>query len=187
MSLIRTARLLLIPATTDSLRAELDSRAALARALGVEVPVTWPPELYDVDAVRWTLNRMATHPGDDGWLAYYIAEAPAAPGERPRLAGMSGYKGAPDVEGAVEVGYGVIPERRRLGIAREATEALVARAFADPRVTMVIAHTLRELAPSIGVLRSVGFSFVGAGSDPSEPDAIRYELTRAEFDRTRGA
>ncbi|MDQ6829898.1 MAG: GNAT family N-acetyltransferase [Gemmatimonadota bacterium] len=187
MEVIRTPRLLLIPATIGSLYAELESHDALARVLGADVPASWPPELYDDDAIRWTLNQVQSHPEDDGWILYYIAEIPASPGDRPRLAGTGGYKGAPDAAGIVEIGYGVIPERRRLGIAREATEGLLERAFADSRVTTVIAHTLRELAPSIAVLRSAGFIYVGAGSDLSEPDAIRYELTRSEYERTRGA
>ena len=50
MTILRTPRLLLIAATPESLRAELVAPAALGDVLGVEVPPSWPPELYD--AVR---------------------------------------------------------------------------------------------------------------------------------------
>jgi RimJ/RimL family protein N-acetyltransferase len=100
-----------------------------------------------------------------------------------QVIGAGGYKGAPDDTGTVEIGYGVVPERRRRGFAREAVDGWLAHAFADPRVRRVIAHTLVELEPSIGVLRSAGFSFVGAGTDPQEPAAVQYEITREAYAR----
>jgi len=45
-------------------------------------------------------------------------------------------------------------------------------------VQRVIAETLPELTPSIGVLRKCGFRPVGEGS---EPGVIRFELTRADY------
>jgi len=39
--------------------AELEGREALARALAVDVPESWPPELYDAAAIRYTLAELA--------------------------------------------------------------------------------------------------------------------------------
>ena len=181
MSALRTPRLLLIPGTLESLEAELVSRQALGDALGVDVPDSWPPELYDEPAIRWTIGWLASHPDERSWTLYYIAVAPMQSAERPRLVGIAGYKGAPDSTGVVEVGYGVVPEERRKGYAREALRGLVARAFADQRVSRVIAQTLPELMPSIGVLQTAGFQFDGPGSDPDEPTAIRFVLTREAY------
>jgi RimJ/RimL family protein N-acetyltransferase len=167
------------------LRAELESHAALAAELGADVPPSWPPELYDVDAVRYTLGWLDANPSDAAWGLYYLMEIPPAeegrPSARPLLVGVGGYKGAPDASGSVEIGYGVVPESRRRGYAREAVDGLLARAFADPRVARVLAHTLPELAPSIAVLHSAGFAFAGAGSDPHEPTAVQYVLTRESY------
>ena len=184
MTILRTPRLLLIPATPESLRAELASPGALGDVLGVEVPPSWPPELYDTDAMRWTLGFLLAHPDDRLWSLYYLAESPGREGERPHLVGLGGYKGAPDAHGLVEIGYGVVPECRRRGYASEAVRALLARAFADGQVRAVIAHTLPELAASIGVLRATGFTLDGPGTDPHEPTAIRFRLTRDEYDRS---
>ena len=46
------------------------------------------------------------------------------------------------------------------------------------RFGRVIAETLPDLFPSIGVLRKIGFSYAGEGS---EPGVIRYELRRADI------
>lgn len=183
MTILRTSRLLLLQATPHALEAELDSREALGAALSVEVPDGWPPELYDADAVRWTIAWMAEHPEEIAWSLYYVAEAaPIDSSKRPRLVGVAGYKGGPDIQGVVEIGYGIVAERRRRGFASEAVRALIAHAFLDPRVATVTAHTLPELIPSIGVLRATGFAYDGAGNDPHEPTAIRYVLPRARYE-----
>ena len=67
MHALRTPRLLLIPATVAALNAELASRDALGKALEVDVPHSWPPELYDADAVRWTIDWLAEHPEHRDW------------------------------------------------------------------------------------------------------------------------
>jgi RimJ/RimL family protein N-acetyltransferase len=177
-------RLLLIPATTATLTAELEGRHKLARALDVDVPITWPPELYDESAVLWTLNALETRFLTPDWGLYYVAETPDAETVRPRLAGVVGFKGPPDPGGTVEIGYGILAERRRLGFAREAVDGLLGWAFGRESVTRVIAHTLTGLTPSIRVLESAGFTFVGPGHDESEPDAIQYELRRETYERS---
>ena len=91
------------------------------------------------------------------------------------LIGTIGYKGPPSPDGTVEVGYGIVNDHQRRGYASEAVRALVAHAFAVPEVHRVIAETLPELTPSIGVLRKCGFELTGEGS---EPGVIRFELTR---------
>ena len=177
MQPIETSRLLLVPATPAALRAELVGREALAEVLGVEVPESWPPELYDADAVRWTLAALEEGRGADGWSFYYVIERPT-PGAPARLCGGGGFVGIPDATGTVEVGYSIVPERRRRGYAREMVEACVAWAFAHPEVSRVIAHTLPHLITSIRVLESTGFAFVGPHAAAGEADAIRYERRR---------
>jgi len=48
----------------------------------------------------------------------------------------------------------------------------------------VIAETLPELTPSIGVLRKCGFELIGEGS---EPGVIRFERTRAAYEENGAA
>jgi hypothetical protein len=97
------------------LRAELDSPDALAAALGADVPASWPPQLYDADAIQYMLDWCDSHPNDIAWGFYYVLEAPVTEGARPLAVGAGGNKGAPDESGAVEIGYSIVPERQRLG------------------------------------------------------------------------
>lgn len=177
-TILKTDRLELVGATADLLRAEGDGRARFGELLDARVPADWPPELYDDAARLWTLEKVEAAPETEGWWSYYVIRA--GDGEDGReLVGIAGYKGPPDDEGTVEVGYGVMDAHRRRGYATEATAALVERAFADPRVTRVIAETLPELVPSIGVMEKIGFAFVGEGS---EEGVIRYELPRVRWE-----
>jgi len=174
-AVIRTERMELIPATPAALRAELIGHDDLAKEVGARVPSTWPPDLYDESAIRWTLEWISAHPDQAGWSFYYFTLPEAdSPGGR-ELVGLGGFKGAPGEDGTVEIGYSVLAEHRRRGLASEAVRAFIAHAFADERVERVIAETLPNLAPSIGVLVKCGFEYAGNGS---EPGVIRYTLER---------
>jgi RimJ/RimL family protein N-acetyltransferase len=183
MPLLQTSRLDLIPGTADILRAELAGPQVLAALLrDVRVPAAWPPDLYDAPAVRFMLTLVLEHPGHCEWAFYYVARR-NAPDDR-MLVGAGGFKGMPNSEGVVEIGYSILREYQRQGYATEAVDGWLRFAFDDPRVRVVVAQTLRPLTPSIRVLEKAGFHFAGSGSDPQAPpdeDVIRFELTRAEF------
>ena len=172
--MIRTERLELIPATPDLLAAALDGPAALSEGLGARVPSSWPPEFLDPPALEFTRRRLAEAPHDGAWWMYFIV-LPAA--DDRVLIGSAGYKGPP-AEGTVEIGYGIVTDHQRQGYASEAVRGLVARAFRVPVVHRVIAETLPQLTPSIGVLQKCGFELTGEGSAPG---VIRFELTRAAY------
>ena len=149
------------------------------------MPASWPPDLYHADAIRYALDWRSTHPGDDDWGFHYLVlrgdNGAGGVGGARTLIGAGGFRGAPDANGSVEVGYSLLADHQRRGYATEAVEAWVAFAFSDPRVTRVIAQTLVGLTPSIRVLERAGFTFAGTGDDPHAPpgeQVIRYERTR---------
>jgi RimJ/RimL family protein N-acetyltransferase len=74
----------------------------------------------------------------------------------------------------------VLPQFQRAGYASEAAGALIRWAFSHKDVTRVIAETYPELKPSIRVMEKNGLRFAGSGS---EERVIRYELTRADWER----
>jgi RimJ/RimL family protein N-acetyltransferase len=174
--MIVTERLELIPATLELTRAALEGRTALAAGLGVFVPATWPPEFLDPPSLEFILARLAEGPAQAGWWLHFVLLTRGATGRT--LIGSAGYKGPPSPDGTVEVGYGIVRDHQRQGYASETVRGLLARAFALPTVQRVIAETLPELTPSIGVLGKCGFRLIGDGS---EPGVIRFELTRAEY------
>ncbi len=89
--------------------------------------------------------------------------------------GSAGFKGPPDVDGVVEVAYGIVPAFQGFGYATEATQALVAYAFANDLVLRVRAHTLPSPNASTRVLTKCGFSLVGNVIDPDDGPVWRWE------------
>jgi RimJ/RimL family protein N-acetyltransferase len=173
--MISTERLDLVPATLESTRSAIEGRGALASSLKAAVPDSWPPDLLDEDALRFMLGRLVEDPSESDWWLYFVILRGRGPADR-LVIGTAGYKGRPTSEGLVEIGYGIVHDHRRRGYASEATRGLVAHAFSMRDVTAVIAHTLPDLAPSIGVLGKCGFRFVGDGA---EPGSIQFRLDRS--------
>lgn len=79
--------------------------------------------------------------------------------------GQCGFVGPPESDGIVEIAYGVDAAFQGRGYATEAAKALIAFAFADPRVVTVRAHTLPQENASTGVLKKCGLCRVGESID----------------------
>ena len=174
MPVLTTERLSLVPANAESMQAEIAGPHHLARLLDLQLPESWPPPLNDIDSQRWMLDYLSQHP-QSRWGMYYITLR-----EERQLIGNCGYKGEP-VRGSVELGYSIAPEYQRRGYASEAVRGLLGYAFADPQIRRVLAETLPDLTPSIGVLRKCGFTRTIGGS---EPGVIRFTFPRGRWVRS---
>mgnify|MGYP001817562716 FL=1 len=172
--LIRSTNLNLFAATAELISKDLQGREALAAALGVEVPESWPPDLYGPGAMRFTMAQLSEAP-EQGWSLWYLATR----GDQPELVGICGFKGRPDTSGSVEIAYSILRSYQRRGFASEAVQRLVGWAFTHHNVSEVSAETLPHLKQSIRVLEKNGFKRAGAGS---ETGVIRYTITRDSLD-----
>src|SRR3954452_18828026 len=104
--MIVTERLELIPATVDSTRAALEGGHPLGTALNAVVPSTWPPEFLDEPPLQHMLKRLEQGAEQRGWWLYFIVLTGGA--DARTLIGTAGYKGPPDPDGTVEIGYGIV-------------------------------------------------------------------------------
>jgi ribosomal-protein-alanine N-acetyltransferase len=74
-------------------------------------------------------------------------------------AGLLGFKGLPDEESKVEIGYGIAPAHQGKGYTTEAVRALIAWAFKAPNCHSVIApNTAKSNIASNRVLKKVGMT-----------------------------
>lgn len=143
---LRTARLELKPFTQALAQTVLEDRDRFADALGVRVPSAWPgPDLAEA------LPFFAQEPSLGDWSVLLVHTEDGV------LVGEMGFKGGPDAQGDVELGYSLIPAYRGQGLTSEAAAALVPWALRQPGVRGVIAECALDNAASIGVLRRVGF------------------------------
>ncbi|MEU8138122.1 GNAT family N-acetyltransferase [Streptodolium elevatio] len=67
----------------------------------------------------------------------------------------------PPTDGALEIGYGIVPSRRGLGYASEAARALALFALAAPGVHTVCAEVELANPASVRVLEKAGFRSLG--------------------------
>jgi RimJ/RimL family protein N-acetyltransferase len=170
--------MVLAAATLTLARAELQDRARFATLLGVELPAAWPPPLNDEESIEWTVQLLEDDPKSVGWGPWYFVLCP--PGAPRLVIGNGGFKGRPTPDGTVEVGYSIVEEHQRRGLAPEAVEALVGWAFSHPEVRRVVAQTFPDLRASVRVLEKCDFVFMGPGF---EEGTILFERRRPTQDR----
>lgn len=177
--MITTARMRLTPADVALARAEMKDRAEFARLLSASVPDDWPPELL-ADASPLFLGWIEAAPDRIGWYVWYAVLRAAreasellVDGPEDILMACGGFKGPPE-DGAVEIGYSVLPRFQGQGYGVEMVRALVDWAFAQPGVARIVADTEAGNRGSIRLLRRLGFVEVGPGAETGH---LRFALT----------
>jgi RimJ/RimL family protein N-acetyltransferase len=155
-----TDRLRLIAGTEALAAAELEGRQKLSKLLGASVPKTWPPDNLR-DVLDHFYASYKEHRKWEGWLTWYTVRIG---GGHPVLCGSAGFRGPPDEQGMVEIGYSVLPEFQGQGLATEAVAGIVQWAKQQPEVKHIEAETNTDNEASIRVLEKNGFICAGAGS-----------------------
>ncbi len=174
---IETARLAILPVTTRHVAAFFRSRAELASLLGVAVPGDWPVCPESMEYWRDKADRLEK---EADWANYFYIHKRDG-----KVVGDGGFKGPPNAEGVVEMGYALIPEYRRLGLATEGAKALMDWAFGHPEVNYVTAETLPGGQDSMRVLEKLGLAFQGTGFDPDEGKVYLWRISRAGYSAPR--
>jgi ribosomal-protein-alanine N-acetyltransferase len=129
-----------------------EDREEASRILGAALPVEWPqPDLLDVLPLQAAASQETECYG-----VWVMIER-----ESGSVVGDVGFIGPPDENGSIEVGYSVIPDRRRRGYATEAASAIVEWALSEPGVQVVVAGCDRDNEPSIRTLERLGFQRTG--------------------------
>ncbi len=148
----------LVPKTVEEARAAVEAMAPADKA---ELSPVWLERIYSSAVLdQWTLGYALVRQADGA------------------VVGQCGFKGPPDAEGIVEIGYGVVPEFQGRGYATEAAQALVAFAFGCSRVRTVLAHTFEHSNASTRVLSKSGFRCIGEVVDPEDGLVWRWEKKR---------
>jgi RimJ/RimL family protein N-acetyltransferase len=160
--------LLLVDMTSDLLDAAVRDPGGLARGLGATVADGWAGFPEALPALR-----DAHGPAPLRWGgSFFVLSSPRT------LVGMGGFKGPPTADGIVEIGYAIAPAFQGRGLASDAARQMIRRAFADPCVRAVDAHTLAQASASTGVLEKVGFRRIGEAVDPDAGSVWHWRLPR---------
>lgn len=135
-------------------------------------PVAGEPEFGDRALVgEWAdeLPKMIAQPQTPPWCSYAVRIDK-------RVEGTGGFKGAPDDNGWVEIGYLTLARAEGRGVAKAVAAALLDIAR-EHGATGVLAHTLPEHNASTRVLAANGFALIGPVEDPEDGTVWRWERT----------
>ncbi|MDR4886008.1 GNAT family N-acetyltransferase [Fredinandcohnia sp. QZ13] len=103
-----------------------------------------------------------------GWGVWFVINQ-----ENNTIIGDIGFKGKPNSENIVEIGYGIVPSTQGKGYATEAVQKLIEWAFSDKNVTKIVAECLDDNVPSIRVLEKLQMNRIG-----SENKMLKWQLEK---------
>ena len=174
-AMIQTRRLNILPLTLTDLKTVLGSSAALEERLSLQLV----PDLLAGrarEAVVKKISKMENAPIQyHPWYTYWLIIIRNIPVG----AGMVGFKGSPDENGSVEIGYGIDPEYQRAGYMTEAVKGMVAWAFTDPSCKIITATlTAPDNIASHRVLEKVGMQ-----QDYSGEDGVSFHMEKPKQSR----
>ena len=150
---MKSDRISLINCDERLLKIILKGDEYLAEELGIKIPIQWSE--FGKEIFKYTLNKIKERPSEFKWYSYLPIE-----NKTKTLLGSCGYKGEPDNNGLVEIGYEVAKNYRNKGYATEISKLLVENAFTYKKVKKIEAHTLAERNASVRVLEKCKFRFV---------------------------
>ncbi|HNY28459.1 MAG TPA: GNAT family N-acetyltransferase [Candidatus Sumerlaeota bacterium] len=169
---LETDRLTLASSSLMVERAILQGPDAVARVTGLRVASGWPgPDWLEV--LPSLIEMYEAQPDGCAWNRNIVHR------EDRTLIGGVGCVCPPQEEGAVSLGYYIVPGSRRQGFAREAVGAYVAWLLAQPAVQVIRAECLVSNVPSCRILERVGMRTAGFFEDEEGPK-VRWELRGKE-------
>lgn len=134
-----------------------------------------PADGVDEPAVLQIVRRMATIVraayGAGSWMIVVGGE----------VVGLCSYKRPPDINGVVEIGYGVAPSRRERGHATNAITDLLKLTVQDRAIRRVVAETMTANLASQRVLEHNGFVREGVRTDPEDGEVILWRRDLSGF------
>jgi ribosomal-protein-alanine N-acetyltransferase len=152
---IITQRLTLTACPLQVARAANGGKRQLETLIGAHLDDEWLDEdgrgllsYYD-----YQLREDPTMLGWGLWLIMHNADR--------MVFGSAGFKGKPDENGKVEIGYGISPSYRRQGYTFEAAQGLVTWGFQHPEVQHITAECLPENTGSKRILEKLGMTNLG--------------------------
>ncbi|MCK5772852.1 MAG: GNAT family N-acetyltransferase, partial [Thermoplasmata archaeon] len=98
------------------------------------------------------INDLQDDPSSLGWHAWMVIEKKSS-----MIIGDVGFKGPPEKENVVEIGFSIVPSRRGSGYAAEAVSSMVEYALSKHGTIRLTAECSLDNRPSLRILETCGF------------------------------
>lgn len=135
----------------------------------VELLSTISTEEYKIGPhIKMFLEKLREDSTQFGWGVWLVIIK-----ENNMIIGDIGFKGKPNSDNTVEVGYGIIASAQNKGYATEAVNEIINWAFTNENVDKVVAECLLDNIPSIKVLKKLNMNKIGTVND-----MLKWELKR---------
>lgn len=149
-----------------------DDAAAHLELTLPDAPLDFPAERF----LTYRLEQMRRDPAVQRWLARAVVLRDAGR----LMVGNAGFHGEPGVNSAdaaeaVEIGYGILAGHRGQGYATEAVEGLLGWARTQG-IRHFVASVAPDNAPSLAIIRKLGFVRTGEHIDPEDGLEHVFEL-----------
>lgn len=148
---IETERILLIPYAKTLINKIQQDDLTIFNDNKLTPAKDWPDEdvLETLPRILINLEKVDLPTGFESWMIIIK--------ENREIIGDIGFKGQPDSEGKIDLGYGIVESARKKGYAREAASGLIRWAFMDEKVREITAMCDIENTGSINLLTSLKF------------------------------
>ncbi|MED1782238.1 GNAT family N-acetyltransferase [Brevibacillus fortis] len=148
---IQTQRLLLIPFTHKIATNVLQENYEELMGMGLTLGKGWPDAdtMETIPKIIIALELAGKPTGFESWMIITT--------DGMEIIGDAGFKGGPNTEGEVDIGYGIIEAERKKGYAYEAAAGLTNWALSQPKVKKITAKCLLDNIDSAKILVKMGF------------------------------
>jgi len=151
---IITERLKIIPVDLEFIEAAIRNDSGKIRSLGYKATDEWPePDL--MEALPEFRNLIINN-GVNGFGLWVILEKITH-----EIVGSIGFLGMPDGNGNVEIGFGIIPSKRKLGYCLESCAEMVKWAFKQKNINCIKSQCQESNSASRSILAKTGFIIKG--------------------------
>ncbi|WP_182201574.1 GNAT family N-acetyltransferase [Paraliobacillus salinarum] len=149
MPYVKTDRLTLVTFTIEMMRAALLSNKELEKITTFNVPPEYPMEVYK-ELLPYKIERFSQYPEENEWEGIIVHTGDNV------IIGDLGFKGGPDENGEMDLGYSILPKYQGNRFATEMAVAMVRWGLKHPKVKKITASCSNENQASIRVLEKAG-------------------------------
>ena len=101
--------------------------------------------------------------------------------ESNEVVGSAGFHDFPDEIGMIEIGYGIVPRMQNQGLGKELLIGMWKMICTRDDVKILRYTASPDNAPSLHIVRKLGFTEIGVQIDPEDGPELIFEISKDEF------